>query len=471
VNVGEEFGPYTIESVLGQGGMGTVFLARHARLERRVALKVISPAFADDPGFRARFLRESQLAASLDHPHVIPLYDADEIDGVLYLAMRYVDGPSLGGLIRKNKPLPRADTLRIAEQIGGALDAAHAADLIHRDLKPANILLTQAERHSYLCDFGLAKRTSTRGVTHAGSFMGTIDYCSPEQIRGDALDGRADVYSFGCVLYHCLAGEAPYARENDIAVLQAHLNDPPPELAPDLDGVFARAMAKDRDERYATAGALAADLRAAIAVGAPETVAAPVPRPTVEQPTQVVRRPRRRRAWIAAVVALLLLAVATAGVWAMRDSSSDSTSELRPFVDSVENVLAQSAEGRREIASALTDSRACKVSNAGAARRIRSVADNRQSILQQLAGFSAPTQETDQLVTLLQRALQNSIEADRHYRLGLLSSTRCPPPSNPSFDRALDFDRRATTAKEQFVAGFDPLATRLHRRAWTAEEF
>jgi len=470
VNVGEEFGPYTIESVLGQGGMGTVFLARHARLERRVALKVISPAFAYDESFRARFLRESQLAASLDHPHVIPIYDADEVDGVLYLAMRYVDGPSLGALIRKSKPLSRGDTLRIAEQIGGALDAAHAADLIHRDLKPANILLTEAERHAYLCDFGLAKRTSTRGVTHAGSFMGTIDYCSPEQIRGEPLDGRADVYSFGCVLYHCLAGEPPYAREDDIAVLQAHLNDPPPELAPDLDSVFARAMAKERDERYATAGAFAADLRAAIEGGAPETVAAPVPRPTVAQPTQVIRRPRRRWAWIAAVVALLLLAVATAGVWAMRDSSSDSTSEQR-FVDGIENVLKQSADGRREIATALTAARACKVSNAEAARSIGSVAENRQSILEQIENTAGPTPETDRLVTLLQRALQNSIEADRHYRLGLLSSPRCPPPSNAYFDLALGSDRKATTAKELFVAGFDPLATRLHRRAWSAEEF
>src|SRR6478736_3726442 len=164
--------------------------------------------------------------------------------------MRFVDGPSLQALIRKSRPLSRGETLRIAEQIGGALDAAHAADLIHRDLKPANILLTEAERHSYLCDFGLAKRTSTRGVTRAGAFMGTIDYCSPEQIRGEPLDGRSDVYSFGCVLYHCLSGEAPYARDSEVAVLQAHLNDPPPSLASALDGVFARAMAKEREERY-----------------------------------------------------------------------------------------------------------------------------------------------------------------------------------------------------------------------------
>ena len=185
--------------------------------------------------------------------------------------------------------------MRIAEQIGGALDAAHAEALVHRDLKPANILLAEAGRHAYLCDFGLAKRTSSRDMTHAGSFLGTIDYCSPEQIRGEPLDGRADVYSFGCVLYHCLSGEPPYARESEVAVLQAHLNEPPPSLAPDLDGVFARAMAKERDERYPTAGALTSDLRAAIAGGAAETVAVPAERPTRVDATGAL--PRRRRRW------------------------------------------------------------------------------------------------------------------------------------------------------------------------------
>jgi len=471
VNVGDEFGPYTIEAVLGQGGMGTVFLARHARLERRVALKVISPAFADDPDFRSRFLRESQLAASLDHPHVIPIYDADEVDGVLYLAMRYVDGPSLQALIRKSDPMSRGHTVRIGEQIGGALDAAHAADLIHRDLKPANILLAEAQRHAYLCDFGLAKRTSTRGVTRAGAFLGTIDYCSPEQIRGEPLDGRADVYSFGCVLYHCLAGEPPYARENDIAVLQAHLNDPPPKLAPDLDGVFARAMAKSRDERYPTAGALANDLRAAIAGGAPETVAAPMARPT--QPTQVISPSRRSRTWIAvAVVLVVAAAVAAAAIWATRGSSSGHDAvDLRPFVDRMENVLAQSASGRREIAATINSGLACKISAADAAREIESVADNRQSILQQLGTLTAPTPETDRMVILLQRGLQYSIEADRHYREGFRAGSSCSTPKDSSFRQAARFNQRATSAKEQFVARFNPLANRLHRRAWAAGQF
>jgi serine/threonine protein kinase len=472
VNVGDEFGPYKIESVLGRGGMGTVYLATHTRLERRVALKVITPDLADDPDFRARFLRESQLAASLDHPHVIPIYDADEIDGVLYLAMRYVDGPSLQALIRESGPMSRGETLRIAEQIGGALDAAHAAELIHRDLKPANILLTEAERHAYLCDFGLAKRTSSRGMTHAGSFLGTVDYCSPEQIRGEPLDGRADVYSFGCVLYHCLSGEPPYARESEVAVLQAHLNEPPPLLSPDLDGVFARGMAKDRDDRYPTAGALASDLRAAVVGEAPATAAAPTARPTRVEATQVIRPPRRRWVWIAVVVVLLALAAIAAAVWAMRGSSSGkNASDLRPFVDRIENMLTQSAAGRREISRAIDQGLRCKISNAEAARRIDSVADNRQSILQQLGSLSGPTPATDRMVTLLQQGLQQSIEADRHYRDGFLSTTKCPLPKNQSFDLALASDRRATTAKELFVARFDPLAMSLRERAWTAGEF
>jgi serine/threonine-protein kinase len=476
VNVGDEFGPYRIESVLGRGGMGTVYLATHARLERKVALKVIATDLADDLDFRARFLRESQLAASLDHPHVIPIYDADEVDGVLYLAMRYVDGPSLQALIRERGALSPADTLRIAEQIGGALDAAHAAELIHRDLKPANILLTEAGGHAYLCDFGLAKRTSSRGMTHAGSFVGTVDYCSPEQIRGEPLDGRADVYSFGCLLYHCLSGEPPYARESEVAVLQAHLNDPPPSLSPDLDGVFTRAMAKDRDERHPTAGALASDLRDLITHGAPATVRAPTVPVTRDDETQVITRPRRRGVLVAALTVLLALAATAVAVLTTRGSSEPGASktDLLPFVNRIENVLQQSAGGRTEIAAALQAGLDCSITPEEAARRIDSVADNRQSLLQQLSGYTAPTIQMDELVTILQRALQHSIEADRHYRdgfLGFPSNATCPLPASPNFDLALRSDRQATAAKKLFVTGFDPLAGRLGRRTWTAAEF
>src|SRR6266536_1011970 len=261
--VGETFGGYAIESVLGLGGMETVYLATHKRLARRVALKVITPELALDEDFRARFLRESQLAASLDHPNVIPIYDADEIDGVLYLAMRYVSGPSLLELIRERGSLSPAETLRLAEQIGGALDAAHRAGLVHRDVKPANVLIAEPDDHAYLCDFGLAKRTSSTAMTRVGSFLGTVDYSAPEQIEGRPLDGRADVYSLGCVLFHCLTGQAPYTRETEFAVLNAHLHDPPPvasgvrgDLPRSLDGVLATAMAKEPGDRYSSGGAL-----------------------------------------------------------------------------------------------------------------------------------------------------------------------------------------------------------------------
>jgi predicted Ser/Thr protein kinase len=472
VKTGDEFGPYRIESVLGRGGMGTVYLATHERLERRVAVKVIATALADDPDFRARFLRESRLAASLDHPHVIPIHDADEIEGVLFLAMRYVDGPSLMELIRDEGALSAAETLRIAEQIGGALDAAHSAELIHRDLKPANILIAESGRHAYLCDFGLAKRTSSRGMTHAGSFLGTVDYCSPEQIRGEPLDGRADIYSLGCVLYHCLTGEAPYARESEVAVLQAHLNDPPPSPSPELEAVFARAMAKQREDRYPTAEALAADLRESVVGGAPVTVRAQALRATRVEATQVVPRQRKRRPWLIAVaVVLAALLAAGAVIRATRDPGGGAT-DLAPFVDRIENVLSQSASGRHEIASALDAGLHCRISNADAAQRIESVADNRQSILQQLGSLSAPTAATDRMLTLLQQGLQESIEADRHYRDGFRSTSACPlPPKNPSFRLAAKSDVRATTAKELFVARFDPLAASVHRRAWTAEDF
>ena len=321
--------------------------------------------------------------------------------------------------------------MRIAGQIGGALDAAHAAALIHRDLKPANILLTEADRHAYLCDFGLAKRTSSRGVTHAGSFLGTVDYCSPEQIRGEPLDGRADVYSFGCVLYHCLSGEPPYARESEIAVLQAHLNDPPPSLAPDLDGLFARAMAKDRDERYPTAGALVSDLRAAIAGGAAETVAIPAEPPTRVDATGALPRRKRRWRWAVGVVVLLAVAAAAAAIWATRDSSSgDNATDLRPFVDRIENVLASRQRDAERSPARSTPVAPARSRTQTAARRIESVMDNRQSIVQQLSSFSGPTPATDRMVTLLQQALQNSIEADRHYQTWFTTSTECPLPAN-----------------------------------------
>jgi Protein kinase domain len=477
--VGETFGVYRIESLLGRGGMGTVFLATHERLGRKVALKVIAPSLALDEDFRARFLRESQLAASLDHPNVIPIYDADEIEGVLYLAMRYVSGSSLQAMIRERGALPPAEALRIAEQIGGALDAAHRAELVHRDVKPANILVAEPGDHAYLCDFGLAKLTSSKGMTETGSFLGTVDYCAPEQIQGRPVDGRADTYALGCVLFHILAGEAPYRGESDFAVLQAHLTEPPPMLSkarPDLpsslDGVIATALAKEPGDRFATAGRLSSSFRKALGADPDATRAAPVTRATRLQRPQLAGRGRL----IAAAIVVALLAVAAAAVFVTRDSDggAGSTAELRPFVARIENVLEQSAAGRREIATALTAGRNCSIPPREAGRRIESVADNRQSILQQLGTLRAPTAQADNVVTLLQAALQHSIEADRHYRDGFFAvadaNTGCPLPPDPNFELAGASDARATAAKERFAAAFAPLAERLHDRVWSASE-
>jgi streptogramin lyase len=291
IRVGEEFGGYRIESLLGRGGMGAVYLARHLRLDRMVALKVLDPELARDEGFRERFLRESRLAAALNHPNIVPVHDADQSGEVLFLSMRYVEGSDLGTLLRRDGPTEPERSVHIVAQVASALDAAHARGLVHRDVKPANILVAsgqggEAADHAYLSDFGLAKPPgSAPGLTKTGQFLGSIDYAAPEQFEGKSLTPRTDVYSLGCVLYECLTGEAPFVREQEAAVMYAHLHDPPPRpsarpgIPPAMDGVVARAMAKRPEDRYADAGGLAEAARSAL--------------PTVISRPEA-RRPRRR---------------------------------------------------------------------------------------------------------------------------------------------------------------------------------
>jgi protein kinase-like protein len=492
--VGDALGGYSLESELGRGGMGTVYLATHDRLERKVALKVIVADLAHDEDFRARFLREARLAASLDHPNVIPVYDAGEADDVLFLAMRFVPGPSLQQVLAQRRVLSSAETLRIAHEVGGALDAAHAAGLVHRDVKPANILLAEPGGHVYLCDFGLAKQMSSRGTTRTGVFLGTADYCAPEQIEGRELDARADVYSLGGVVFRCLTGRPPFARDSEFAVLQAHLADSPPsvsELRPELplavDPVVETALAKRPEDRYPSAGAFTQALEEALADDsrAAATRAAPAPlglaAPSEAHATEALPRARgsRRRygSWLAAAVVagLLLAAVALAVSRGPSGSGSGAQADtIGTFLDRMENVLGQSAAGRREIREALTAGLDCSIAPAEAARRIGSVADNRQSILGQLGSQAAPTTETSNLVTLLQRALQESIEADRHYRDGFLAAgeeSTCPSSHARDFALAAAADERATAAKARFAARFNQLAKQYERKRWEPEDF
>ena len=240
-----------IEAVAGRGGMGIVYRATQLSLGRPVAVKLIAPDRAGDPGFRERFERESRVAAAIDHPNVIPVYEAGEEGGHLYLVMRYVSGTDLQGLLARERRLPAERVAAIALQIGAALDAAHAAGLVHRDVKPANVLL--GGEHAYLADFGLSQRigTDTR-LTTTGQWIGTADFMAPEQFAGEEVDARADIYALGCVLYTALTGETPFPRGTVPATMIAHMQEDPPRPSRTADGVpegfdrvIARALAKD----------------------------------------------------------------------------------------------------------------------------------------------------------------------------------------------------------------------------------
>jgi streptogramin lyase/predicted Ser/Thr protein kinase len=322
--IGTELAGYRIASVVGKGGMSVVYLAEHERLHRKAALKVLAPELAENESFRDRFLRESEIAAQLDHENVIPIFDAGEADGVLYIAMRYVEGTDLRERLKRDGALEPARALAILAQVAGALDAAHARGLVHRDVKPANVLLAGSE-HVYLADFGLSKQASSiSGLTATGQFVGTVDYVAPEQIQGDAVDARADEYALGCVLYECLTGETPFPRSSSIAVLWAHVEDEPPslvvarpELPEALDAVVKRALAKNPDERFGSCRELVEAARAAITPAAvPVTEEPPVATPPPDQPAPGKRR-RWSGRWVIAAVAALLVAAAVAAVLAL----------------------------------------------------------------------------------------------------------------------------------------------------------
>jgi CHASE2 domain-containing sensor protein/predicted Ser/Thr protein kinase len=256
---------YRIEGMIGRGAMGVVYKATQLNLGRTVAIKVISPSFATSPMFRQRFERESRLAARIEHVNVLPVYEAGDDDGLLFIAMRYVDGIDLGVLVDRLGPLASGRAAAIVAQVASALDAAHAHGLVHRDVKPANILLTVEEpERAYLTDFGVAKVTETdeTAMTTPGHWVGTVDYIAPEQVSGQDVDGRADIYALGGVLHYALTGSVPYPIRGDFAKLMAHVNGTPPtpgthdpRLAA-FDSVLARAMAKDPADRFAKAAEL-----------------------------------------------------------------------------------------------------------------------------------------------------------------------------------------------------------------------
>jgi hypothetical protein len=256
IEPGATFAGYRVESLVGRGGMGVVYRAWDLSLERPVALKLIAPELADDERFRARFLREPRLAASLDHPGVVPIYEAGEWERQLYLAMRFVEGSDLKSVLQREGKLSPERALVVLAQVADALDAAHRRELVHRDVKPANVLLDE-DGHAYLTDFGITKQLGAVS-TDTGRMLGTLDYLAPEQIRGEDVDGRTDGYALGCVLYECLAGTPPFRRSSEAESLWAHMNDEPSALPdhPSLAPVLRRGLAKDREDRYGTCAEL-----------------------------------------------------------------------------------------------------------------------------------------------------------------------------------------------------------------------
>ena len=273
--IGSIFAGHRIEGTAGSGAMGVVLRATDLALDRRVALKLIAPALARDPVFRARFERECRIAAALDHPNVVEIFRAGEEDGKLYVTMRYVDGTDLKSLIARERQLEPARAARIVAQVAGALDEAHHHGLVHRDVKPANILLSvrPSGERAYLTDFGISKQRSTTdtALTGTGIAIGSVDYMAPEQAQVRELDARTDVYGLGCVLFHAMTGSVPFIRGNDLERMWAHAHEPAPapssiepRLPEALDAVLARALAKAPEDRQQSAGELARETLAAL---------------------------------------------------------------------------------------------------------------------------------------------------------------------------------------------------------------
>jgi len=348
---GSLIGGYRLEDRIGQGGMAVVFRAQDTRLNRLVALKLLAPALAGDTAFRRRFARESLAAAAVDDPHIIPVYEAGEADGLLFIAMRYVGGGDVSSLLHRDGPLPPTRLAAIISAVASALDAAHAAGLVHRDVKPANMLLDirpGRPDHVYLSDFGLSKGPlATSALTGTGQFLGTLDYMSPEQLEGRPVDGRTDQYALACAAYELLTGIPPFRRDQGLAVAFAHLSAAPPSvmslrpgLGRQVDDVFARALAKPPDSRFDTCGQFAEALRAALGLArydaeppagppqrtpthvterpAPPPVPAPppipAPQPALPYAAQPKRRPGRRILVIAAAIVLVAGATITAEI-------------------------------------------------------------------------------------------------------------------------------------------------------------
>ena len=344
--LGAELAGYRIEALIGRGGAGVVYRATQLRLQRPAAVKLLAPGLATDAEYRQRFEREARLAAALEHPHIVPVYDSGFADGVLYLTMRYIDGPNLATAVRDNGPMDLQQTCDLLTGIAEALDSAHHAGLVHRDVKPGNVLIAAANqstgrKHAYLCDFGIARHVvSDSTLTTTGQFLGTVSYCAPEQLQRQAVDGCTDQYALACVAYYCLTGRAPFTGGDPAAVMFAHITAAPtpasahnPDLPPAVDDVLARALAKHPTDRFDNCTTFIHALAAATGPGAPPRELLPGhPGPAGDptetalpddaatsqiQPPQVRQKTRSRglRALLLLAIPALAAIVAAATLW------------------------------------------------------------------------------------------------------------------------------------------------------------
>jgi serine/threonine protein kinase/DNA-binding beta-propeller fold protein YncE len=344
--IGSQIAGYRLEEQIGRGGMAVVYRAYEGRLDRNVALKILAPGLARDDAFRKRFIRESRIAAAVDHPNIIPVFDAGEADGVLFIAMRFVHGPDVRALLDAQGPLPAARAADIIAQVASALDAAHARGLVHRDVKPGNMLLDSAavggrQDHVYLSDFGLGKQTLTdlaqTGLTSQGQFLGTLDYIAPEQVEGRHVDGRSDLYALACTGFELLCGTPPFQRDGGMAVVWAKLSEPPPPLSPRraglpeaVDGVMNRAMAREPDGRFRSCGEFAAALRDACGLG-PAVLRPPArPRTATEIAPPAARPPWTTPSKPAGAEGAGGVAAASPPGWETRPGQTDPGLATRP---------------------------------------------------------------------------------------------------------------------------------------------
>jgi len=519
-----------LEQQIGRGGMAVVFRAHDERLDRRVALKLLAPGLSADSAFRARFIRESRAAAAVDHPNVIPVYDAGDAGGNLFIAMRYVHGGDVRSLVADGQPLPPARVWHIITQVASALDAAHARDLIHRDVKPANMLLdsagatsgtgsaTAAEEqrdHVYLSDFGISKQSLASHLTSTGQFVGSLGYIAPEQIDGLPVDGRADQYALACAAFELLSGGPPFRQEMAVALINAHRTEPPPSLVarrPELpaavDRVLARAMAKSAAQRYDTCAEFAADLGRSLglapgptaeapampAIAAP--AAAPTPRTVPAQATIPTGSPawpqgatapparKSRGVLVGSVIAVVAIAAAGVGVayaFASRHpgppspNSSTGTNPAaaqaaRSQAAAVNQLLVSSASSRSSLGNVVNAVTNCQHLTHDISQ-LNQVASQRSTELTSAGNLQVSAIPNGAAAkTELMKALQVSLTVDNDYLAWAQQqqNSGCTGTNSTYYQNATSLDNQATADKQAFVSTWNPIAATYSLPPYTA---